>query len=288
MPSTAYSWSNQAHSPLVNSARNPRSVSYISSHSSSFQSEELRDPFERPTLRPIQQHSFHNVPAERQTLPSLSTTIPYTPLTPTSGSSTSYNNFSANDASHEPRLYTPREFVPAYGQLNASNNSSNSRQQVSYHERSPASPTQLAPLLQHAALTSHDDHFASGLTLPPHQQQYPQDQHSITSPLQTSYINNAIPPTSHQALPGFSTLPSPFHDLYDLYVPAQPRSSGTSMLAQQHGSMRSYSPSGYGGLQPMQVEHLEQPEHILGSSKVGTGRNGSGRRESKKRRSVAG
>lgn len=209
--------------------------------------------------------------------------------------------------------------MPAYGQLNASkNNNNNSRQQVSHHDRSPASPIQLAPLLQHAALTSHDDHFATGLIQPTfdsryaptqnqqaqsyrhhampyhdvkypsqHQQQqpqrfqqYPQGQHSITSPLQTSYINNAIPSTSHQALPGFSTLPSPVHDLYDLYVPAQPRSSGTSMLAQQHGSMRS--------LQPMQVEYLEQPEHILGSSKVGGGRNGSGRRESKKRRSVAG
>jgi len=309
--------------PLLTSPRNPPSNSYISSRVSDFHGEKPRDAFERPKLRPIQQQSSLEFPAERQTLPPLSTTISYAPSPSSSGSSTSYNNFTAPASGGT--IQTLRGLVPVYTQLNASNN--DFRQHASqYHAQHSTSPAQLAPLLQHTSLTRRHDDFSSGLTLPPidsrfapaqneqaksycyqampyhdvhcpsqqQDQQQPQhprpQQQSVTSPWPTSYLNNTVPQTSHQALPGFSTLPTPFSGFHGLYAPAQPRSSGTSMLDQQ-ATTNSFPPMsswGYGPLQPMQVGDLQQPEQVLGSSTLSSGRKASGRRESRKRRSVVG
>lgn len=327
MPSSSYAWTSDAHVLSLPSPRNLRPVSHISSQTSSLQSGDTRDSFEHPVLRPIQQQASNANPAERQTLPPLSTTIPYTPLTPNSVPSTSYSHSSGSfhHGDHGSRLQTPRGLVPAYGQLLASNNNTTHQ-----HGYGPVSPAQLAPPFQHAGIRiAQNDHrpgpgtsFLDSKYTPmepqqahayqysnmfQHQHQHleqRQHQHGITSPL--PYPNAHFSPTTHPALPGFSTFSSPWPGFEDQYAPAVPRSSGTGLAFQS--DMHSFSamqrsPTQYGGMHPFPlpqssglaggfppvvVGHLEQPEKILGSSKVGEARRSSDKRSSKKRTSVIG
>jgi len=310
-------------------------VSNIPSQAPSVYSNDIRDSFEEhPTLRPIQQQDFHNIQSGRQTLPPISTTIPYTPLTPTFILGNSYNSFSAssNYTDRDFRLQIPRDFIPAYGPLNESNNGPMRPHVLPAH--SPASSIQLAPLPKHTAFTSPNHNYPSGPAPPGfdakyvsderqqfqtynypnysnvhqpnvnyaiHNQEFERQQHNhrqqqqhqqgrqcITSPFRASYNTQS---SSAPVLPGFSTFPSPFPDFHDLYSLGQPRSSGTSARAQQDGiqSFAAVSSTGYGGdLRPMEMGYLEQPEQILGSSRVGAVNKTSDRRASKKRKSVIG